>query len=170
VAVDEFITENKPGIESDIKVSVSENVMKGLMTVLKESYIVVPESETDVIADLEGKVTTANAKLNDSINSGIEGQKQILEYEKALTFKRLITEADVTDVDAEKVLDLLDGVDAEDVEAFEEKAKILIAKVIEDGSDPDDDGKNKDDLNENVNLENEEDENKDKTGIDKYLP
>lgn len=171
VAVDEFIEENIPAIESDIKVNVSEAVMKGLMALLKEQYIVVPESETDVVADLEGKVTKVNEKLNDSINSGIESQKQILEYEKALMFKRLISESDVTDTDAEKVLDLLEGVDAEDVEAFEEKTKILIAKVVEDANDENDDpNKNKgDSLNEGVNHD-ENDENDGDSQIDIYLP
>jgi hypothetical protein len=170
VAVEEFITENKPGIESDIKVSVSESVMKGLMALLKEKYIVVPEGETDVVADLEGKVTASNDKLNESINAGIEDKKQILEYEKALTFNRLIGEGDVTDVDAEKVLDLLEGIEAEDVEAFEEKAKIIIAKVIEDKEEDPDKGKKKDDLNENVNLDENDENNTDKSEIDKYLP
>jgi len=166
VAVDEFIEENRPGIESDVKVSISENVMKGLMNVLKEQYITVPEGETDVIADLESKNKKIEEKLNESINSDIENKKQILEYEKALTFKRLISEADMTDTDAEKVLDLLDGIDAENVDSFEEKTKIIIAKVKEDGDNLDDG--NLDDLNESVKSDDTDDN--DDTGIDKYLP
>jgi hypothetical protein len=98
VAVDEFIDDNRPAIESEIKVNVSEAVMTGLVAVLKDQYIVVPEGETNVVADLEGKMTKVNEKLNDAINTNIEGSKQILEYEKALTFKRLIGESDLTDV------------------------------------------------------------------------
>lgn len=171
VAVDEFIEENKPGIESDVKVTISENVMKGLVDLLKEQYIVVPEGETDVIADLESKTKKIEEKLNTTINSDIENKKQILEYEKALTFKRMISEADMTDTDAEKVLDLLDGIDAEDVEAFEEKTKIIIAKVKEDANtnDDDDDG-NLDDLNENVNTDEDDGNDKNSSEIDIYLP
>lgn len=169
VAVDEFITENRPAIETDIKVNISENVMKGLMAVLKEQYIVVPEGETNVVADLEAKGKKVEKKLNESINSGIDDKKQILEYEKALTFKRMIAEAEMTDVDAEKVLDLLDGIDAENVESFEEKTKIIINKVKEDAKAGDDvDLDNKDDLNEKV--ENDDVDLDDDSAIDQYLP
>jgi hypothetical protein len=169
VAVDEFITENRPAMETECKVSISENVMKGLVAVLKEQWVVVPEGETNVVADLEAKHKKVEGKLNESINSGIDDKKQILEYEKALTFKRLISEADMTDMDAEKVLDLLDGIDAENVESFEEKTKIIIAKVKEDADDGDAGGSG-DDLHESVNLDLDEDEEPVESDIDAYLP
>ena len=173
VAVDEFIESNRPAVESEIKVNISETVMKGLVTVLKDQYIVVPEGETNVVADLEEKVKVDREKLNDSINEGIENKKQILEYEKALTFKRLIGEAEMTDTDAEKVLDLLEGIEAENVDIFEEKTKIIIAKVNEDSKTADDDEdlteKVTDDLNENVD-DKDADEKSTDTGIDMYLP
>jgi hypothetical protein len=170
VAVDEFIDENRPAIETDIKVNISENVMKGLMAVLKEQYIVVPEGETNVVADLEARGKKVEAKLNESINSSINDKKQILEYEKALTFKRMIAEAEMTDVDAEKVLDLLDGIEAENVESFEEKTKIIITKVKEDAKVDDDDLTNKDDLNESVDDVDLDADNNDDSAIDQYLP
>jgi hypothetical protein len=169
VAVDEFIEENRPAIETDIKVSISENVMSGLMAVLKDQYIVVPEGETNVVADLESKSKKIEEKLNDSINSGIDNQKQILEYEKALTFKRMIAEAELTDVDAEKVLDLLDGIEAENADVFEEKTKIIIAKVKEDKAD-DNQNLNNDDLNESVNDDDDVDVDLNESAIDQYLP
>ena len=174
VAVDEFITENRPAMETECKVSISENVMKGLVAVLKEQWVVVPEGETNVVADLESKNKKVEEKLNESINSNIDDKKQILEYEKALTFKRLMAEADMTDMDAEKVLDLLDGIEAENVESFEEKTKIIIAKVKEDADDGTHGGSGDDkldDLNEKVELDEDEelDENA-KTEIDQYLP
>jgi hypothetical protein len=170
VAVDEFIDENRPAIETDIKVNISENVMKGLMAVLKEQYIVVPDGETNVVADLEARGKKVEAKLNESINSSINDKKQILEYEKALTFKRMIAEAEMTDVDAEKVLDLLDGIEAENVESFEEKTKIIITKVKEDAKVDDDDLTNKDDLNESVDDVDLDADNNDDSAIDQYLP
>jgi hypothetical protein len=173
VAVDEFIAENRPAIETECKVAISENVMQGLVAVLKEQYVIVPEGETNVVADLEAKQKTTEGKLNESINDGIDDKKQILEYEKALTFKRLMAEADMTDVDAEKVLDLLDGIEADNVDVFEEKTKIIITKVKEDAGDGDngDLNKNLDDLNETVvdeDLENLDEGNK--SEIDCYLP
>lgn len=172
VAVGEFIAENKPAIESDIKVSISETVMAGLVNVLKEQYIVVPEGETNVVADLEDKAKKVEGKLNEAINGGIEDKRQILEYEKALSFKRLVSEADLTDIDAEKVLDLLEGIEADNVDIFEEKTAIIIDKVKEDKTEinDDDDAGNKDDLNESVDGEETEIIDDEKTGIDCYLP
>ena len=172
VAVGEFIEENKPAIESDIKVNISETVMKGLVAVLKEQYIIVPEGETNVVADLEEKVKKIEGKLNESINSSIEDKKQILEYEKALSFKRMVSEADLTDTAAEKVLDLLEGIEADSIDTFEEKTKIIIAKIVEDNKDEDlneDENDNHDDLNESVNNENNDNDDEG-SEIDKYLP
>ena len=121
VAVGEFVDDNRPAIESGVKVKVSESVIQGVVKLLKEQYINVPESETDVVADLEEKSKGLETKLNDAINSDIENKKQILEYEKALSFKKLVSEADLTDTMAEKVLDLLDGVDADSIESFDER-------------------------------------------------
>ena len=173
VAVGEFIEENKPAIESDIKVNISETVMKGLVAVLKEQYIIVPEGETNVVADLEEKHKKVEAKLNESINSNIDDKKQILEYEKALSFKRMVSEADLTDTDAEKVLDLLEGIEADSIETFEAKTKVIIAKVSDDNKDDlnenDNDDDNHEDLNENVNDADANDTDDD-SEIDQYLP
>lgn len=172
VAVDEFIDENRPGIESDVKVKIAEGIAKGIANVLKEQYIKVPESETDVVTDLEGKLKKQEDKLNESINSDIDNKKQIMEYEKALSFKKLVSEADLTDVDAEKVLDLLDGIEADSIETFEEKTNIIIAKVKEDGnSDDDDDDDSHNDLNESINDDDDDDgAGGDDSEIDQYLP
>jgi len=173
VAVDEFIDENRPAIESDVKVKIAEGIAQGITNVLKEQYIKVPEGETDVVADLETKLQKQEGKLNESINSDIDNKKQILEYEKALSFKKLVSEADLTDVDAEKVLDLLDGIEADSIETFEEKTNIIIAKVKEDGKADDDDGDDShNDLNESINDDDADDGagGGDDSEIDQYLP
>jgi hypothetical protein len=156
-----------------VKVKVADGIAKGITNVLKEQYIKVPESEIDVVTDLEGKLKKQEDKLNESINSDIDNKKQILEYEKALSFKKLVSEADLTDVDAEKVLDLLDGIEADSIETFEEKTNIIIAKVKEDGNsdDDDDDDNSHNDLNENINDDDDDDgSGGDDSEIDQYLP
>ncbi len=165
VAVGEFVAENAPAIESEVKVNVSESVVKGLVGVLKDLYISVPESETDVVSDLEGKNSSLSEKLNDAINADLNSKRQILEYQKALSFKKMVSESDLTDIDAEKVLDLMEGVEADSIEKFEEKTKIIIAKVNEDTKDIDDDPKTEEieDLKENIKVDK-------KSAIDMYLP
>lgn len=165
LAVKEFIEENKKGLEDGVKVKIAENVMSGLMSVLKDQHVNVPEGETDVIKDLEEKISELKGKLNDSMNAGIEDKAQILEYEKALSFKKLTSE--LTEMDQEKVLDLLDGIEADDIETFEEKCQIMIDKVKEDDDDAGDpgDGNNHEDLNESVN-----DDEETGSSIDEYLP
>jgi hypothetical protein len=168
LAVGDFIDENQKGIEDGVKVKIAENVMNGLMGVLKDQHVNIPDGETDVLKDLEEKLAKTEGKLNDSINSGIEDKQQVLEYEKALSFKKLTANAELSEMDSEKVLDLLDGIEADDVETFEEKTQIMIDKVKEDaGNDDGDpgDGSNHEDLNEQVN-----DDDTGGSQIDKYLP
>lgn len=168
LSVGEFITENKKGIEDGVKVKIAENVMSGLMGVLKDQHVNIPEGETDVVKDLEEKLSETEGKLNDAINSGIEDKAQVLEYEKALSFKKLTAAAELTEMDSEKVLDLLDGIEADDIETFEEKTQIMIDKVKADAGNDDDDDPgdgNHEDLNESVN-----DDETGESQIDQYLP
>jgi hypothetical protein len=169
LAVGEFIEENQKGLEDGVKVKIAENVMSGLMNVLKDQHVQIPEGETDVVKDLEEKLATTEGKLNDSINAGIEDKAQVLEYEKALSFKKLTGQAELSEMDSEKVLDLLDGIEADDIETFEEKTQIMIDKVKEDAGNDDDgdpgDGSNHEDLNEKVN-----DDGSDDSPIDQYVP
>ncbi len=168
LAVGDFIEENQQDIENGVKVKIAENVMGSLVKVLKEQHVNIPEGETDVVKDLEGEVKGLKEKLNDAVNSDIDNKNQVLEYEKALSFKKLTGNADLSEMDSEKVLDLLDGIEADDIETFEEKTQIMIDKVKEDAGNTDGDAGNTDgheDLNESVNND-EPGEN----SIDQYLP
>jgi hypothetical protein len=65
---------------------------------------------------------------------------------------------------------MLEGIDAEDVDVFEEKTKIIISKVQEDSSNSNDgdDNNNHENLDENLSGDAGDDLNE--SEIDKYLP
>lgn len=162
IAVAEFIEENKVDIHSDVKVKIAEKVMGGLTSLLKDQFVVVPEGETDVVKDLEDKKSDLEGKLNDSMNENIENKNQILEYEKAINFTKLVSKHSLSDSDEEKVLDLLDGIEADSIETFEEKTEIIIGKV-KGSKDVQKKEKDKEDLNEKVNDDDSD------NPLDEYL-
>lgn len=156
VAVTEFVEENKVEMENSMKVEMAEKVIGQLRTTLGENYIVIPESEIDVVKDLEEKNSALEAKLNVSLNESIESKKQTFEFEKALAFKEIAEK--LSDVDREKLLDLTEGIQFENIEDFKKKVGIVMTKLTESTSHK------KEIKDEFENLNEKENE------IDKYLP
>ena len=163
LCVEEFVAENKPMIESEIKVEMAAKVMESLSAVLKEQHVEIKEEDVDVVKDLETKNTELTTKLNDSINEGIESKKQTMEYQKAMKFKEM-TEG-LVDTDAERVLDLMENVDAEDIETFEKKLKTVLTKMVP-AAEADVDHPEGEDLNEEIIDPNVDDDK----SVNKYAP
>jgi hypothetical protein len=163
LCVEEFITENKPMIESEIKVEMAAKVMESLSAVLKDQHVEIKEEDVDVVKDLETKNAELTTKLNDSINEGIESKKQTIEYQKAMKFKEM-TE-NLVDTDAERVLDLMENVDADDIATFETKLKTVLTKMVAPAASNDDDPEGED-LKEEIIDPNKADEN----SVNQYAP
>jgi hypothetical protein len=163
LCVEDFITENKPLIQSEIKVEMAAKVMEGLSAVLKDQHVEIKEEDVDVVKDLETKNTELTTKLNDSINEGIESKKQTIEYQKAMKFKEL-TET-LVDTDAERVLDLMENVSADDIATFEAKLKTVLTKMVAPPASDDDEPKGED-LKEEIIDPNKADDN----SVNKYAP
>ena len=158
----EWADENKPAMVGEAKVLMAETVMKSMKGVLSENYVEIKEEEVDVIADLEKNIADLTGKLDESGNANIDLKKQIFEYEKAVAFTKLTDGMALTD--KESLLKLVNGIDANDIKAFTEKATILKEKMIEASSSA------AKELSEGViDPENPDGELKE-SEVDKYLP
>lgn len=68
-AVDEFVKENELAEISKVKVEMAESTMKGLLDIIGGHYIKIDETKIDVVKDLEAKVESLTAKLDEDRKS-----------------------------------------------------------------------------------------------------
>jgi hypothetical protein len=132
----EWFETNKPEMVSEIKVSIADNTTKMLRNLLSENYVEVKDEDVDVVADLEKKLEESGDEVNELGNSKIdlkkeivEQGKQIFEYQKAVEFTKLTDGMNVSD--KEKLLKLIEDIEAADIESFNEKVKIIKEKYME---------------------------------------
>lgn len=163
MAVNEFAEENKPNIEIDAKVKMAENVINKIRETLKENYVEIPETEIDVVKDLQAQVTDLKGKLDNSLNENVSSKKQMFEFEKAIAFSKL-TE-NLTDVKRDKVMGLVENINIETIDEFKNKLGIIISNLSENDNNNDNNNNDDDLLEENLNNNDQEEYE-----IDKYLP
>lgn len=156
LSVEEFVEENKAGIESDIKVALAEKTFSTIKTLFTEASVEIPDGETDVVKELESKVEKMTKKLNEAVNNDLNSKKQIFEYEKSIKFVGI--SKDLSETAKEKLLTLLENVTCENLDDYEKKAIILKETVTE----------KKEDKKEEK-LE-EKDDGFEVSDMDKYLP
>jgi len=158
-AVDEFVKENELAEISKVKVEMAESTMKGLLDIIGGHYIKIDETKIDVVKDLEAKVESLTAKLDEQTDSLLEERQQVFEYEKALSFKRLCE--GLSDNESDKLLSLVEDVHADDIESFEKKLTIIKEKFVKSSGN-----KEEETLNEDI----DETIDKNLDHLKKYLP
>lgn len=157
--VEEFMKENKVAMESEIKVTMAESFMKNLVSTFNENYVQIDETKVDVVKDLEEKNSELTTKVNGITNDNISLKKSIFEHQKAVKFQS-ITESLSTN-DREKLLVMVEDIDAGDIDTFVKKVKIIQSNLIESKEDKTDDS-----LLEDIDSK----ENTEFTHLSKYLP
>ena len=115
-AVDEWQKENELAITKGLQAEISEEFITGLRNLFAEHYIEIPDEKLDVADTLADRVDKLEGELNESIERTIDMQKQINEYQKT---ELLIQSSDgLVDTEYEKLKELSEGVDFEDVEQY----------------------------------------------------
>lgn len=155
-AAAEFIEENKVALEAKHKVEAAEKILEKTKSIFEEIGLTVPEDKIDVVKSLEEKVVELEESLNSKVEENIELKKQIVEFEKAVSFQKRT--ASLTESTIEKVHDLLEGLEFTNISDFNRKLNIIIEKV------------EKKPVVETNNTENLDESFDTKSSIDKYLP
>ena len=132
VSMNEWSEENKPAIESESIVEMSKNVLTSLTTALKENHIVIPDSDIDIVKELEEQKSTLEKRVNDQINENITIKSQNFENEKAVSFLKL--SEGMVDTQKEKVMALIVEMSCDDIESFERKLTMIIGDFSDSSS------------------------------------
>ena len=121
--VEQWMSENEIAVEQGLRTEVAEDFMVGLKNLFQEHYFEVPSDRVDVLEDMATKVDEVTARLNESISASIELKEEL----DAIKRDRIIehTCRDLTATDAEKLSKLLEGVEFDNDELFQEKVKVV---------------------------------------------
>ena len=121
--VEEWMKENELAVEKGIRSELVEDFMTGLKNLFQEHYIDIPEEKVDLVDDLFEKVEELEKKLDESVIDNVEVKKQLAEYKKEETLRK-VSEG-LADTEKEKLKTLSDGVDFEDDEQYKEKLEVI---------------------------------------------
>ena len=121
--VENWMAENRLAVERGIRAELAEDFIKGLKNLFVEHYIEVPESKVDVLATLGKKVTTLEAKLNESVESNIKMRASLNAYRKEEVIRAV--SSGLADTQREKLKKLAEGVEYTSRKDFAEKLNTL---------------------------------------------
>ena len=121
--VEQWMKENEVAIESGLRSELVDDFIGGLRNLFAEHYIDVPEDKVDLVDELAGKVEELEASLNEEIQRGMEYKKQLVESKKAEVL-HVVCDG-LTDVQAEKIKSLAEGVEFSTEEEYTEKLETI---------------------------------------------
>ena len=116
--VEEWMKENELAIERGIKAEITEEFIGGLKQLFEDHYIDVPEEKVDVVDSLADRVEDLEGKLNEALETNINLSSQVKTFQKDEIVSELSDE--LTDIEAEKLKSLSEGVGFEDADQYKE--------------------------------------------------
>lgn len=145
-AVKELTKKHEKELSSYAVSETNEHILGKLKEVFESMSVKVPEGKEDVLEAAEKRAKELEEKVNALLESQAESQKTITELKREKIVDQ-VSEG-LSDLQKEKLDELLENVMTEDMEAFERKAKILRESVenkkeVEEEDDEDDGKENK---------------------------
>ena len=121
--VENWMEENELALENGLRTEIAEDFITGLKTLFKESYIEVPEEKYDILGELQAKVDSLETKLDESMQSNIDLNKEISNLKRASVFEEV--SKGLADTEIAKFDKLLEGVDFENETLYKEKLLVI---------------------------------------------
>lgn len=121
--VEQWIADNELALESGIKSEIMEDFIEKLKVAFQESYIEIPEERFDVLADMEEKLQSLEAKLDETVAKNVELTKSINESARQATIGEFVK--DMADTEVEKFKSLAEELAYDDAESFKTKLQTI---------------------------------------------
>ena len=121
--VENWMKENEVAVQQGLRTEIAEEFMTSLQSVFKEHYIEVPEGKADLIDDLADQVSELEEQLNKTTEDNIQLHEKAQSFEKANIVRK--ASSGLADTEAEKLAGLVEDVEFEDSETFENKVNVI---------------------------------------------
>jgi hypothetical protein len=121
--VEQWITDNELALESGMKSEIMENFIERIKVAFQESYIEIPEERFDVLADMEEKLVSLEAKLDETVAKNIELTKQINESARQDVIEEFVK--GMADTEVEKFKSLAEELSYDTADSFKTKLQTI---------------------------------------------
>ena len=121
--VENWMKENEVAVQQGLRTEIAEEFMQSLQSVFKEHYIEVPEGKADLIDDLADQVSELEEQLNKTTEDNIQLHDRAQSFERADIVRK--ASSGLADTEAEKLAGLVEDVEFEDSETFENKFNVI---------------------------------------------
>ena len=121
--VENWMSENQPTVESNIKVEVAESLLSSIKGLVSEHNLEIDQEAVDHAAELEVKLEEASIKYNELVEQLIESKEAKLQADNEIAFKTVSEE--LTDTQAEKLRVLSEGISFESTDDYSKKLEAI---------------------------------------------
>tara|TARA_Y100000114_G_scaffold82615_1_gene76273 strand:- start:9 stop:1175 length:1167 start_codon:yes stop_codon:yes gene_type:complete len=121
--VENWMKENQVAIEAGIKTDVTESFMSGLKELFETHYVTMPEESYDLIEGLNDKIDALEEKLNESTERNVELAQGLTKAQCEALYEAAAK--DMTQSDESRFRGLVESLDFDGVEDFNEKLSTL---------------------------------------------
>lgn len=120
---EQWVKENEIAITNGLRGEIAENFMSSLKQLFVENYVDVPDSKVDLVDEMANEIEALEEKLDSSIAASLQLQETV----KQLQCEKVLAEAsqDLAATEAEKLADLVEGIDYDSVESYSAKVKTI---------------------------------------------
>lgn len=118
-----WLKENQVAIEHSLKIAIYEDLIAGMKKVFEESNIELPTAKVDVVETLAAQVSELETSLSDAIKENADLRAQVNESSRTKVVAEL--SEGLTTLDSEKFKKFSENVEAEDIEEFTSKLKVI---------------------------------------------
>jgi len=143
---EEWMTENQLAVDNGIQVEIAENFLRGMKDLFETSYVEVPESKVDVVAEMAEELEKKESMLEEAMDTNIQLKKSIVEIKRNIIIAECA--AGLADTQVDKLKDLVEMVEYQDDEQFKERVEGIvetyIKKTVSESDDKGADDKGKD--------------------------
>ena len=129
--VENWMTENEVAVEAGLRTEITEDFISGLKSLFGEHYIDIPEDKFDLVNEMKEELEAVKSDLNEQIERNIE-LSNVLNESQANEIVAQMCEG-LTDVQADKLRTLAEGINFTDEETFTEKVQTLRESYFPEG-------------------------------------
>jgi len=121
--VENWMKENEVAIEAGIKTDVTESFMAGLKDLFETHYVTMPDESYDLIEGLNNKIDDLENKLNESTEKNLQLSEGLVKAQCEALYEAAAK--DLTQSDEAKFRGLVESLDFDNVEDFNDKLSTL---------------------------------------------
>ncbi len=121
--VEQWVEQNKVAIQHSLRTEITESFIGDLKSLFEKHNIELPEAKYSVVDEMKVVIEDTDRRLNEEAQNGIRLRKQIRALERQLVIQESV--AGLTKVQADKLVNLCEGVSFDSKEDFKGKVSML---------------------------------------------